>query len=312
VRLVPGELTCDDPLWQRIIAAGLTAAGAKGEVELLPLHRALHGDAEYDAACETPADLWTGLAAAHDWGWLDVSQQVTRSRLSVVQVLRADRPAGLDRELTARSHRVRRELDRLRDWFDDSRCAHVGFAEAFGAEVLPEGTCVSPEVRCSTHWGDAEAAAESSEPALFKAFFTPRPVASATTAEGRANFERRLRRHILELLWLQIRGLRSSMLRRVLHGEDAWFDPTVGRWRRLWPSLLYHRSRGAMRGVRLRAVETALAQLEQAGQVMHTDDDRWRLAAHVHAEEKRAARLARQAAAAQPVPGTRVAGEEAT
>jgi hypothetical protein len=65
---------------------------------------------------------------------------------------------------------------------------------------------------------------DSPTPDVFTAFYPARPVPSAATAEGRANFERRLRRHISDLLWQEYRGLTAVMMRRVLHGEDSWFS----------------------------------------------------------------------------------------
>src|SRR5262249_53563056 len=126
-------------------------------------------------------------------------------------------------------------------------------------------------------------------------FFAPRPQSAAATATGRAAFERRLRRHISDLLWHEYRGLTAPMLRRVLHGEDSWYSPRLGRRRRLWPSLLHHRLRGAIIGVRLTAVESALATLA-AARVVAQVDGRWRLVEHIAADEARAARESARAA----------------
>lgn len=334
VRVTPGEVPCDEVLWSQVIEVALAHAAAPatdpddpddecgairrpgvGDVELVTLHRTLAegpGAASYLEACPTPAELWVGLAAAHDFGWADVSQQSTRTRLSVFRVLQATRPLAFDREIMARARRVSDELLALRRWFDDTACAHAGFGTAFGIAALPPGTCATADVRCSAHWGDADlVAAGAPAPDLYKAFFTPRPKASATTAEGRAAFERRLRKHLSELLWLHVRGLKAPMMRRVLHGEDAWYTAGAKRWRRLWPSLLHHRSRGAMRGVRLRAVVGALNQLVDAGQVVALDDGRYRWREHVVAEVERADREGRRAGAAAPggsAPGTPEAG----
>jgi RecQ family ATP-dependent DNA helicase len=295
VRIAPGELVCDDELWQQVIATALADPNAAGSgVDLCSLHAELAGTVGYAEACPTVSDLWTGVAAAHDWGWLDVSQQVTNAHLVVYRVVTAERPAGFDTEVTSRSARVTAELARLRAWFEDTRCAHLGFAEAFGTGSLPPGTCATARVRCSSHWNSptALAADPTPQPALYRAFFTPRPQPSAATAEGRADFERRLRRHIGDLLWQEYRGLTAVMLRRVLHGEDSWYSRASGRFRRLWPSLLYHKARGAMIGVRLPAVEAALAQMAASGQVVEVGDGRWRWSAHVAADEARSVRLA--------------------
>lgn len=308
VRVSDGEVRCDEEVWRLVLAGALAAeppapdpgggpsgALARGDVDVVGLHRALASGptrAVYLDACPTPAELWVGLAAAHDYGWADVSQQSTRRHLSVIRPLVRTRPLTFDREVTARARRVAAELATLRRWFDDTECAQVGFAGAFGLGTVPPGTCATAEVRCSAHWGDPEAAAAAPVPDLYKAFFTPRPRASAATAEGRAAFERRLRRHLSELLWMHVRGLKAPMVRRVLHGEDAWYDQTAGRWRRLWPSLLHHRSRGAMRGVRLRAVVTGLDQLIEAGKVVALEDGRYRWREHVVAEAERADREA--------------------
>lgn len=290
VRVRPGEIECDDLLWKHAIDIALAAAH-NGDVELVGLHEALAADVEFLEEVPTPADLWTGMCAAHDYGWLDVSQQSTRSHLVVFQVLSAARPARLEAELLARRARVSLELARLQSWFDDDRCAHLGFAEAFGVATLAPGTCSTPEVRCSAHWNIAHATGDTEAPSpLFEAFFTPRPQASASTDDGRAAVERRLRKHLGELLWFHPRGLHEKMLWRVLHGEDWWFDQRHGRWRRLWPSLLYHRSRGTMRGIRPKAIERVLEMMVGAGEVVATGGGFYRLSAYVEEEAARALR----------------------
>ncbi|MHB1518238.1 MAG: DEAD/DEAH box helicase [Acidimicrobiales bacterium] len=315
VRITPGELPCDDELWGLVLALALAVPeGPTTGVELQALHDALAGTAGYADACPSVADLWIGLSAAHDWGWVDISQQVTQNRLVVYRVTAATRPAGFDHEVQARSARVAAELSRLRAWFDDDEhCAHQGFADAFGVGTLPPGTCAVASVRCSMHWNEPEVLVEddSPTPALFQAFYKARPVPSAATAEGRANFERRLRRHISDLLWQEYRGLTTVMLRRVLHGEDSWFSPIQRRRRRLWPSLLYHRARGAMPGVRIRAVDTALTQLAGDGLVVDVGDGRWRWAEHVAQEAAKEAREAQRAAEASAAPAVGGSGVEA-
>ncbi|HVM26574.1 MAG TPA: DEAD/DEAH box helicase [Mycobacteriales bacterium] len=305
VRVADGEVGCDDDGWAPVLAAVAAVDGATDDgVDLLAVHDRLRLTLpDYDDLVGDVTGLWTGLAAAHDHGWLDVSQQVTRNRLTVFEVLRADRPGGFDQEVTARTRRVRAELRELARWFDDSaRCAHLGFADHFGVDALPDGACATPAVRCSSHWADAATLMTDPTPpsALHQAFFTARPNASAATAAGRANFERRLRRHITELLWHEYRGLTASMLRRVLHGEDSWYSPRLRRRRRLWPQLLYHRLRGAMIGVRQQAVDAALTHLAAEGIVVDVGDGRWRYAEHVAADAARAARLVATAGAATP------------
>ncbi|MGI8684418.1 MAG: DEAD/DEAH box helicase [Acidimicrobiales bacterium] len=313
VRIGRGELGSDDEVWARIVDA-LTADhdSTTTGVELAAAHARLAAEvAGYGEVATDVTELWNGLATAHDRGWLDISQQVTRSRLMVYRVLRADRPGGFDVVVTNRQARVLTELGELRRWFDDTRCAHEGFAEHFGVGALPRGACDTAPVRCSWHWSDAASISADPipAPALHRAFFTPRPQPVAVTAVGRANFERRLRRHITDLLWHEYRGLNATMLRRVLHGEDSWFSPRLGRRKRLWPSLLYHRLRGAMIGVRISAVEAALAALAADGEVVDVGGGRWRLAAHVEGDAQRAARQATRAGAAA---GGALAGEATT
>ncbi|MBV9662172.1 MAG: DEAD/DEAH box helicase [Acidimicrobiales bacterium] len=304
VRVGLGEVACDDAVWAQVIDRILADPDATTTgVDLAGLHAVLGmpgGVAGYDEVAGDLTELWNGLAAAHDRGWLDVSQQVTRARLVVYRTLAVDRPAGFDTAVTARNARVNEELRELRAWFDDrGRCAHEGFGHHFGVAGLPEGCCATAAVRCSWHWNDAATVAgdPTEAPALHRAFFIPRPQPMAATATGRAAFERRLRRHISDLLWHEYRGLTSPMLRRVLHGEDSWYSPRLRRRRRLWPSLLHHRVRGAMIGVRLAAVEAALASMAADGQVVEVAG-RWRLAEHVAADAARAAREAGRAGAA--------------
>lgn len=302
VRVARGELSADDEVWARIVDALAADPDATTTgVELLATHAHLAAAVTgYDEVAADVTELWNGLATAHDRGWLDVSQQVTRTRLTVYRVLGAARPGGFDAVATNRQTRVLTELGELRRWFDDTRCAHEGFGEHFGVDALPPGACAAAPVRCSWHWADAATVGADATPApsLHGAFFTPRPVPVAATAAGRANFERRLQRHITDLLWHEWRGLNATMLRRVLHGEDSWWSPRLGRRRRLWPQLLYHRLRGAMVGLRQRAVDDALAALAADGEVVDVGGGRWRLAAHVQADAERAARQAAAAAAA--------------
>ena len=317
VRVSRGEVTCDDEVWARVIdrIAAEPYATTSG-IELVGLHAELGGPGGVDGYAEVATDLtelWNSLAVAHDRGWLDVSQQVTRARLVVYRTLTLDRPAGFDTAVTARNARVGTELAELRRWFDDgSRCAHEGFAAHFGADSLPEGACAVAAVRCSWHWNDAgTVAADPTEaPLLHRAFFTARPQPAAATATGRAAFERRLRRHISDLLWHEYRGLTAPMLRRVLNGEDSWYSPRLRRRRRLWPSLLHHRLRGAMIGVRLVSVEAALVGLAADGVAVEVGG-RWRLAEHIAADEARAAREAARAAAAHGGAGANGRGAEA-
>jgi RecQ family ATP-dependent DNA helicase len=293
VRVRAGEIDCDDPLWNAILTHAIASADS-GDIDLVPLHESLAASPDYVEACPTPADLWTGLAAAHDHGWLDVSQQSTRTHMAIFQVLSSTRPTRLEEELLARRARISNELTRLHDWFDDDRCAHLGFAESFGVTELPEGSCDASSVRCSAHWNSVHAAGSTEvAPTIFDAFFTPRPQASASTAEGRAAFERRLRKHLGDLLWMHPRGLHERMLWRVLHGEDWWFDQRRGRWRRLWPSLLYHRSRGSMRGIRPKAIHRVLEQMQETGDVVATGGGFYRLAPYVEQDAARAARNAK-------------------
>ncbi len=304
VRVGVGEVACDDPVWAAVLArvAAHPDAAVIG-VELAGLHAELAGPggvAGYEQVVSDLTDLWNGLAGAHDCGWADVSQQVTRTRLIVYRAVTVDRPAGFDSAVTARNTRVADELGELRRWFDDrSRCAHEGFAAHFGVGGLPAGACGTAAVRCSWHWTDSTTlAADPTESSpLYRAFFTARPQPVAATATGRAAFERRLRRHISDLLWHEYRGLTASMLRRVLHGEDSWYSPREHRRRRLWPSLLHHRLRGAMIGVRLTAVEAALTGLAADGVVAEVNG-RWRLSEHIAADAARAAREAARAARA--------------
>jgi hypothetical protein len=311
VRVAPGELDADDEVWAAVIAELTAVDGAAGPgVDLAEAHAALGAVDGYAEVASDLTELWTGLAAAHDRGWVDVSQQVTRSRRSVYRILEPERPGGFDTAVGARGDRVRDELRELGNWFGDRRrCAHEGFAEHFGT-VPPPGACATPAVRCSWHWDDVDTlAAEPAEPpALHKAFMTPRPAPVAATAAGRANFERRLRRHVSDLLWAHHRGLSASMLRRVLHGEDSWYSPKAKRRKRLWPSLLHHRLRGAMVGVRLPAVEKALADLAAEGVVVEVDG-RWRLVEHVEAEAARAARAAARSGGAAAGGGQQADGE---
>lgn len=301
VRVTAGEVACDDDAWAPVLdelVAWEDAAGAG--VPVLEAHDHLAtAVAGYGEVAADTAELWTGLAAAHDRGWVDVSQQVSRSRLAVFRVLLAARPGGYDAEVTNRQGRVATEFAELRRWFDGTGCVHEGFAAHFGVPALPPGACATANVRCSGHWNDAEVLADPTpHPALQRAFFTPRPRPMAATADGRANFERRVRHHLTELLWSQYKGLTAPMLRRVLHGDDSYFSSRSGRRRRLWPSLLYHTLRGTMPGIRQRSVDAALAQLAAEGEVADAGDGVWRWSGHIAADQARAAREAARVAAA--------------
>ncbi len=302
VRVTAGEVACDDEAWAPVVVAVVAWPDASGTgVDLVAAHEVLAATIDgYAELCGDVAELWTGLAAGHDRGWLDVSQQVARSRLVVFRTRAATRPGGYDAEITTRQRRVAAELGELRRWFDDTACTHEGFAAHFGVAALPPGACATANVRCSAHWNDAQVLAidPTPRPALHQAFFTPRPQPVTATAGGRADFERRVRHHVAELLWSQYRGLTAPMLRRVLHGEDSFYSPRTGRRRRMWPDLLYHQLRGTMPGIRLAAVEAALAALATDGEVVAVEDGKWRWAAHVAADEVRATHRAARSGAA--------------
>lgn len=309
VRVTPGEVACPDRAWQAVIASLVGDPDAAGSgVDLCAAHARLSAVDGYSEVASDVVELWTGLAAAHDYGWVDVSQQVTRRRLVVYRPGSFERPAGFDSAVSGRRDRVNEELTELRAWFDDTgSCVHDGFARHFGADTAPPGTCATPAVRCSWHWNDAATVAAdppgAGPPRLHQAFYTPRPRPVSVTEAGRAAFERRLSRHLLELLWAEYPGLSAQMLARVLHGDDSWYSQRLGRRRRLWPSLLHHGLRGAMPGVRQRSVDAALAALAGEGKVRGVGEagaTRWRLVEHIAAEEARAARQAARNAAADP------------
>ena len=96
VRVALGEVDCDDAVWAAVIGRILADADAAlVGVDLAGLHAELGGPGGVDGYGEVAvdvADLWNGLAVAHDRGWLDVSQQVTRARLVVYRTLSVDRP----------------------------------------------------------------------------------------------------------------------------------------------------------------------------------------------------------------------------
>lgn len=310
IKVTAGDVVPDDPVWEAVrleISAMPPAAQAAVKLTVLDAHFRDRVDG-FAALCPTVADTWAGLVGSFDEGWLDVSQQPTRNRLTVVMPRISTVPGTFGGEVTAKQARVVGELTQLRAWWADTACAHHGFADYFDVvDGVPPGSCATPPVLCSTCWSDAAKSASEERPALLKAFLTPNPQPISATAAGRAAMQRRLDDHVVDLLWQNFRGLSASMMTRVLRGEDRYLHHASGQMRTLWPSLLYHRSRGALPSVRVQEVSLSLDRLVANGMVVNVSPNeypRWRLVEHVEAEREQAERAAAADAASNALDGT--------
>jgi ATP-dependent DNA helicase RecQ len=300
VRVLRGEISPPEGQIDDVVTATL-ALGARRlrAVEVDKLHAELLSRVRgFEELSEDPGATWALIVDLHALGYLDVSQAPMRTMLTGLMLNPREPgtdaravPAEFRLRISGKAARASREVLELRRWYEDgSHCANEGLASYFRAEVLPEDTCAHSNCRCSTCWSDASVASNGEQlPRLLRALRTQNPRPASSTREGRLIAERTLDGHVQALLWDNQRGLFASMLRRVLRGEDSYFDARRQRRVPLWPELLYSRHRGASPGVRDQDVAASLARLATRGVAADVGEGKWRLQAHIDAEARRAA-----------------------
>lgn len=252
-RLRPAEGTAVDDLDTALAARA--AAGGEA-VDVAALHAELAGIAE---VAEDPAGLWAQIVDAHHRGVVDASCASGRWR-TAVRCEATRLPADWSDRIAQRAQRARDEIAELRAWYADTdRCANAGFADYFslaGPGTMPAACCSTAANRCSTcqarHAGDA--------PPLHEALLHPRAARSGPTVD-----EGRLDRAVAVLLGDAYQGLGLPLLRKVLRGEDTYYDIRAGRRRPLRSRLLRHRLFGAFPGLRDDAITASIARLAAAG-----------------------------------------------
>ncbi|WP_436778201.1 DEAD/DEAH box helicase [Yinghuangia sp. YIM S09857] len=273
-----------------------TRADRPGHAEMTEIHRELIDCVpKYREVASDPAATWAFVAGLHDGGHVDVSQAGNYRTLIAVHAAHPghsdDRPAlpgGFLSRMTAGQARNRREYRALATWYTEARrCAVDGLADYFRAPVVP-GSCLKQGKAlcyCSHCWSQDSDPVKGPRPDLLAAFETPRPKPSVHRETGQ--YLEVLDRWTVALLWDCFRGLTSSMIHRVLRGEDSYVSLATGRRRPLWPQLLYHRLRGVDPGIRLLDVDASLARLAATKQVVETTDGIWRYADHVARQQRR-------------------------
>lgn len=264
-RLRPGSLPPEDDL-----DAAIAAAAATGTVtiDVTDLHGRLAG---VHQVASDPAGFWSQLIDAHHRGVIDASCATGRWRTSVV-VHASKLPANWTQRVGARAARAARELTELRSWYADSaNCANVGFANYFapsGAGTVPHTCCSTDANRCST----CQALGGGRTPNLFDALIHPRPRRS-----GPAIDDLRLDTALAVLLRDNASGLGVGLIRKVLRGEDTYWDTRAERRRPLRSRLLRHRLFGTFPGIRDASIIESLQRLEIAkiASLHPTNDKLW-------------------------------------
>jgi len=251
---------------ERDLLAVILGFGAKTlrKVTVLDIgERLAAAHASFRERCPGPASTWALLQGLHLLGVIDVSQAPNRRQLTAYRPVSAAVPLNFDSLLNRRIARSRRELGLLRDWYSDTtRCAQDGLRQYFDADGLPEGACATAQVRCSSHWDDANTVLEDDPyPPLLEAFRTPRPRMRSRSVTSRPLARRRLEDLVERLLWDNRSGLHPKTIWAVLRGEEAYWNRQTQKRVPFWPRLLNHRLRGALPHVRQREVDDAVEAL---------------------------------------------------
>ncbi len=279
VEIRTGEVAPDTGEMREQIQAILDSRPHKEPVVALPdLYEAVRGEVAGEA--DDIGAFWSLLLKLHADGYLDVSQRPNTAGRYITGVRTRDKKIA---ETTiARLSRRQRVLDEeysyLLAWFEDEHCCNEGFAKYFisadaDSGQLPEGTCATPQCRCSTCWQREGAGGDP--PALLTAFkeVKPRP-ASANLARKRD--QARLDRYVENLLWQNRKGLGFGLVFKVLRGETTYFSKSKQKAITLWPELTNSRVFNVRPGLRQADLAASVERLEAAGVVVR-DGGFWRL-----------------------------------
>ncbi|TKA04742.1 DEAD/DEAH box helicase [Actinacidiphila oryziradicis] len=229
----------------------------------------------YRGLAESPAGTWQLLSDLHDRGLLDVSAAPSRHWVSGIEVHTTELPADFLTVLSGKAQRAAVEINRLRDFFDDSStCAHRKFADYFGVTELPAACCTTEANRCGACWGKPDWPVSESIPAAAEALLTPkpRPIDSAAQPESR---RKRLDEQVFRLVWAVPWGVHPRSVWRALRGEDSSYSPKLGRRIRLPQGLIGSRYFGAQADLPLRAVEDSISRLAEAARLT-SSGELWR------------------------------------
>jgi len=277
VALKPGTLVPDTRDMAEWVDAVFAAQRGAKSVTIPMLYDQLVG--RFGDEMGDHGGLWSELLRLHTSGYLDVSQapNIGRGYFTAVRVLDPQLPDTFAAGLQRRQLVIDAEVSRLAEFFRENRtCANEMISTYFGAGALPEGTCATPECRCSACWSLRDGVhPEDQEPQLLMALIAPNPLpAAALTARRR----RELDRHVERLLWLNFYGLGSTFIQKVLRGEELFHYRGV--LKRLPAYLMNSNLWNVRPGLPPKELEESLQRLEAAG-VIARDGSRWRLSRHV-------------------------------
>lgn len=289
----PGGLA--DPMEEKLIATvlGLPARAStlhRAVLDVTALHHHLTTEVDgYPEVISHPAHLWELLSDLHDRGRLDVSAAPSRRFATGVRTLHRRLPEGFHEALTQRTQRSARELEQLRDFFEDRRtCANRKFAEYFDVADVPDRCCSDSRNRCSACWDTRlDLPKAQTRPAIGTALNTPVRTLSGSDG-GAAARDRVLDHQITSLLWHVMPGITAEHLRLALRGEDTWFHAGQRKRVRLRRTITTSRYFGAAPRVTARRVEESLVRMAEAGTAVCVEG-RWRHADNVRREAARRA-----------------------
>jgi hypothetical protein len=250
-----GDYPPDTAQLAELDEAILSKVGNGRSVDLVPLFASLASRFPHELTDH--GALWSSLLELHTLGHLDVSQAPNLGQLTAIEVHSRAISEEIIRVLSRRQQLLDRELEELCRWFSSGECANEDFRAYFATDEPPQGTCATPECRCSSCW--SAGGAEEQPPRLYEAFMATDLRPAAATGSHRRRSEQQLDGHVWHLLWHNRSGLGENLILPVLQGEDHYFNKTEGRRKRLWPSLLLSRVRGRKPGLRNTDLRSSLA-----------------------------------------------------
>ena len=241
----------------------------------------------YRSVVEDVAGTWQLLADLHDRGVLDVSAAPSRRLVSGLNVRTTTMPPGFGAAVSGKAERAAREIELLRDFFDDSTtCANRKLADYFGVADLLAGCCSNESNRCSACWARGDWPPGEVKPKVADALETPkpRPAGMRTDATFAA---RRLDEKVYWSIWEVYRGVHLMDLYRSLRGDDSYYNPRTKKRHRLRTALVNSRHFGSSPSIRLNELEDSLARLSDADKIVQ-EGPLWREAGHVAREAVKA------------------------
>jgi hypothetical protein len=127
-----------------------------------------------------------------------VSQAPNLGQLTAIEVHSRAISEEIIRVLSRRQQLLDRELEELCRWFSSGECANEDFRAYFATDELPQGTCATPECRCSSYW--SAGGAEEQPPRLYEAFMATDLRPAAATGSHRRRSEQQFDGHVWHLL----------------------------------------------------------------------------------------------------------------